>query len=137
MGLLITIADSHLKQSAGTQPSVTALMLFRSKMRIAIFRSRQRPRAFLRSKKSIPERDKSLKASFLNTLVFVVLPFRLLEKSASKTQIKLSGSVSYDIIHVLTENICLWGNFVAPPPNPRQMTQKTNVVPSTFTPPVK
>ena len=95
---LITIAASHLKHSIGTQPSVTVL-LFRSKIRIKIFRSTKT--------KSIPDRDKSV--SSLPLLLY------LLEKRSLTTETKLSGSVS-DIIHVLTENICLWGNFVAPPP---------------------
>ena len=94
---LITIAASHLKHSIGTQPSVTVL-LFRSKIRIKIFCSTKT--------KSIPDRDKLV--SSLPLLLY-------LEKRSPTTETKLSGSVS-DIIHVLTENICLWGNFVAPPP---------------------
>ena len=38
-------------------------------------------------------------------------------ESACKMQIKPSGSgIVADIIHVLTVNICLWGNFVATAP---------------------
>ena len=61
---LITIAASHLKHSIGTRPSVTVL-LFRSKIRIKIFRSTKT--------NSIPDRDKSV--SSLPLLLY-------LEKSA-------------------------------------------------------
>ena len=114
LGSLITIATSHRKHRTGTQPSFTVL-LFRSKIGIKIFRSTKT--------KSIPDRDKLVSSRPLLLSLSYSFPVAHLEKSVATTEIELSGSVS-DIIHVLTENIYLWGNFVAPPPAPDDTENK-------------